>query len=479
MNVFYIKTFGIFITLFSGILFSFTSINPALAAPTAETECTGLTPIAGECRDDIGNDTCAVGAKHAYGTCGTGKICCTSSGSVGSQCESSGRTGTCKENGGCNTTTEDDLGAGKDCQKGAPSLPDLTCCSSKDSSPLPANTSCAQLNCGNNVTGTCMPASPGCTSGLKPYGTCSSNAQGGSVCCIPESCTPTTAPTTDSTTASLTYNTLENLPGFEGTSSDLPTYLKNLYLLALWIVGICALFMLVIGGFLYLSSAGNTALIGSAKKTITGALIGLVIALITWLILNTINPSLTTVNLNSISLAGGSSSGGSTGGSTTPASGDVDKAGCEALSNNGVPSQCGLASKELVQVLSCMQGKGVKVAISSISASNIGSDQSAAAACCGDSRPSSCRHSKVTCHYGCTFGTKGLSYAADLATRGMTKSELCNVASIAKSCGGGNVWGPMTECGIVYEDGHGTIDSNGRHGGAEAHLHVSVNGCQH
>lgn len=319
-----------------------------------------------------------------------------------------------------------------------------------------------------------------CGSYRSKVGECDKNSLGVTQSCCREVDTSTTG-SGDSASASLTYKTLENLPGFENESTDFANYIKNLYLLAIWIVGICALFMLTLGGFLYLSSAGNTSLIGSAKKTITGALVGLVIALTTWLILNTINPDLTTVSLSSLSLSSSSTGSSSTGsGSSSVASGNADKSGCEALSNNAVPSQCGLASAELVKVLSCMRKKGVTVAISSISASNVNSDQSAASACCGDSRPSSCKHSKVTCHYGCTFGTKGLSYAADLATRNLTKNELCNIASIAQSaeCGGGNVWGPMTECGIKYEDGHGSI-IDGRHGGDGAHLHVSVSGCQH
>lgn len=109
------------------------------------------------------------------------------------------------------------------------------------------------------------------------------------------------------------------MPGFEGESGDFATYFKNLYLLALWIVGISALFMLVVGGFLYLSSAGNTSLVGTAKKTIYGALIGLVIALISWLLLDTINSDLTNLKLSGLSGAVGTS--GTSGGGTGPGPG--------------------------------------------------------------------------------------------------------------------------------------------------------------
>lgn len=313
-----------------------------------------------------------------------------------------------------------------------------------------------------------------CGSYRDKVGECDTNSLGLTQSCCREIDNPTT-PSSDTTTASLTYKTLENLPGFENESTDFPTYLKNLYLLALWIVGICALFMLVIGGFLYLSSAGNTALIGSAKKTIAGALIGLVIALISWLLLNTINPDLTEITLTSLSSSGGGGSGNTSGGNPTPASGDIDKAGCESLAHNSANSQCGLASKEIVSILSCMQGKGVSATIYSLTSGGVGSDQTKSAACCGTTGTPSCPHSKTTCHHGCTYGTKGLSYAADL-TGGISAStsdaNLCKIAEAAKSCGAGsNIWGPKdVSCNGV---------SITKYAGHTTHLHISTAGCNH
>jgi hypothetical protein len=59
--------------------------------------------------------------------------------------------------------------------------------------------------------------------------------------------------------------------------------------------------MLSIGGFLDLTSAGNTSAMGTAKSVIFDALIGLTIALAAWLILNVINPDLVDVTLNGLS----------------------------------------------------------------------------------------------------------------------------------------------------------------------------------
>ena len=432
------------------------------SAPTTETECKAITPNPGECRDDIGNNSCAVGMKHAYGTCGSGKICCISSGSVGSKCESSGRDGSCKEAGKCDVSTEDDLGTGKDCQKGAPSLPDLTCCSLKSSSPNP-DVTCGKLQCGDgSVTGTCMPTSPGCGD-LQQYGSCSSNVQGGSVCCIPKNCTPTTTASSPSgSTAALNYTPLENLPGFEGQSGDFATYFKNLYLLALWIVAISALFMLVVGGFLYLSSAGNTHLLGTAKKAIYAALIGLIIALISWLLLDTINSDLTNLKLSGLSGAVGTSgtSSGGGGDANTGSNGKIPEeykgkgSGCGGAETQG-GSHCEDASQDLSDVLKCMVDKlgSKKMQISSISDDSGG--KSIFTQCRDNYSKPPCEHGQNSCHYGGS-SKKDKSCAADISGSYMGRSgaaSASDVKSAASSCG----------AGYVLNEGD--------------HVHLSVSGC--
>lgn len=107
------------------------------------------------------------------------------------------------------------------------------------------------------------------------------------------------------------YEQLENIPGSEGKNKTFPQYVVALYNLGLWIIGISAMFMLTVGGFMYLTSAGNTSAAGSAKGVIKDALIGLVLGLSAWLIVNTINPDLTTLNV----------SGLTTGTSVTPPAG--------------------------------------------------------------------------------------------------------------------------------------------------------------
>lgn len=76
-------------------------------------------------------------------------------------------------------------------------------------------------------------------------------------------------------------------------SDLLGRYILSLYNYGLAIVGILAAIILMAGGLLWLTSGGSAAKIGQAKELMTGSIIGLVILVGAWMILNTINPNLT------------------------------------------------------------------------------------------------------------------------------------------------------------------------------------------
>jgi hypothetical protein len=109
--------------------------------------------------------------------------------------------------------------------------------------------------------------------------------------------------------AQSSYQPLEGIPGFEQetASGGFPAYVQSIYNFGIWTVGIAALFMLTVGGFMYLTSAGNTSTLGSAKGVIKDALIGLFLALFAWLILYVINPDLVNINLGSTDVSAPSS----------------------------------------------------------------------------------------------------------------------------------------------------------------------------
>ncbi|MCK4635704.1 MAG: hypothetical protein KAT32_02475 [Candidatus Moranbacteria bacterium] len=90
------------------------------------------------------------------------------------------------------------------------------------------------------------------------------------------------------------YKLLESVPPVltAGKVVKFPEYISKLYIVALSAIGIASLLMLTIGGFFYLSSAGNQSTANTAKKIITDALLGLAVAFISYVILYTINPDI-------------------------------------------------------------------------------------------------------------------------------------------------------------------------------------------
>ncbi len=77
-----------------------------------------------------------------------------------------------------------------------------------------------------------------------------------------------------------------------GKVADLASYIGVMYQFLISIIGLLAALMMIIGGFQYLTSAGDSGKIKNAKKRITDALIGLTLALSAYALLNTINPAL-------------------------------------------------------------------------------------------------------------------------------------------------------------------------------------------
>ena len=126
------------------------------------------------------------------------------------------------------------------------------------------------------------------------------------------------------------YTQLEPIPGSSATTgADLKTYIESIYKFAIWTVGIAAILMITIGGFMYLTSAGNTSKMDDAKKVVTDALIGLAIVLTAYLVLYVINPDLVKVTLSLKALKSGMSSTIMSGGTSLSSGGGTGK--CEAL----------------------------------------------------------------------------------------------------------------------------------------------------
>lgn len=71
-----------------------------------------------------------------------------------------------------------------------------------------------------------------------------------------------------------------------GAPVDLPTRLRNIVNVLLFILGAIAVIMIVIGGIRYTTSNGDQSAVKSAKDTILYAIVGLIVAVMAYAIVN-------------------------------------------------------------------------------------------------------------------------------------------------------------------------------------------------
>lgn len=83
--------------------------------------------------------------------------------------------------------------------------------------------------------------------------------------------------------------------GYEITqiTTSIPEYVRYIYFAIIGLSGLIALIVLVWAGFNYLISTGIPEKIKTAREQIAAAILGLIILFCSWLIVNTINPQLT------------------------------------------------------------------------------------------------------------------------------------------------------------------------------------------
>ncbi len=81
--------------------------------------------------------------------------------------------------------------------------------------------------------------------------------------------------------------TIENVGALFGLdTADPKQILVNIVNMVLGLLGLVALIVVIIGGFRWMISMGEEERITRAKKTISGALIGIVLVLLSWAIVN-------------------------------------------------------------------------------------------------------------------------------------------------------------------------------------------------
>lgn len=88
-------------------------------------------------------------------------------------------------------------------------------------------------------------------------------------------------------------------------TSDVNTLIKNVVNILLFVLGAIAVIMIVVGGIKYTTSNGNPEQIKSAKNTIMYAVVGVVVALLAYAIVNFVVDSLAGTASTSEQSAGG------------------------------------------------------------------------------------------------------------------------------------------------------------------------------
>ena len=100
------------------------------------------------------------------------------------------------------------------------------------------------------------------------------------------------------------------LPGYTFVDSDKSTgniarYIRAIYKYAIGIVGILSAVVLMIGGVMWIVAGGSATAIGEAKAWIGASLTGLLLALLSYLILATVNPALVNLKTSQITTIAG------------------------------------------------------------------------------------------------------------------------------------------------------------------------------
>ncbi|MFA5961413.1 MAG: hypothetical protein WC848_01880 [Parcubacteria group bacterium] len=130
--------------------------------------------------------------------------------------------------------------------------------------------------------------------------------------------------------SSFSYTPMEEIPGFSNITSY-EGYILAIYKFGLWMVGISAVFMISIGAFMYITSAGNTSRVGKAKEIIFDAIAGVILALTSYVLLYTINPNL--VNIVPLSQSGSNTTSGTGTGTGTGTGGSAGTGKCEPVTS--------------------------------------------------------------------------------------------------------------------------------------------------
>jgi hypothetical protein len=84
------------------------------------------------------------------------------------------------------------------------------------------------------------------------------------------------------------------------SAASLPDFVRRIYTFSIGVIAVVAVFMIMIAGLTLIFAAGNASAISRAKSRITVSILGVVLALLSYAILDTLNPRLTNLSLPGI-----------------------------------------------------------------------------------------------------------------------------------------------------------------------------------
>jgi len=133
----------------------------------------------------------------------------------------------------------------------------------------------------------------------------------------------------------LTSDSFQPYSGGDAKIEWASQYIAAVYKFGVGLAVILAVVMIMVGGFIWLMSAGSPDKVGKAKEFITSAMTGLLLALFSFLILQTVNPELLSLDgfntgLPNVPAGGGGGTGGGGAGGGVP-TGDISDFDPEAL----------------------------------------------------------------------------------------------------------------------------------------------------
>lgn len=156
----------------------------------------------------------------------------------------------------------------------------------------------------------------------------------------------------------------------EKTATNYANYIKTIYEFGVAGAGVIAVVMIMVGGIMWVVAAGNPTKIGQAKEYITNAIIGILLVLGSYTLLQTINPELVKLRvpvLKSIAKKGdlGTMASGCQNKDKCAddeiespfACGNIEKTGMCCCSKTSVPGKCDVMNKTVFYIAADAKGK--------------------------------------------------------------------------------------------------------------------------